>query len=52
MNWEDLSNNEPRINVHGSSEQLCQSMGKDVCYETVAFSIQLTLSDFQTLIKI
>lgn len=51
MNWEDLNDNEPGMNVHGSSERLCQSPGKDVCDETVTFSIQLTLSDFQTLIK-
>ena len=52
MNWEDLSNNEPGMNVHDASERLCQSPGKDVCDETLAFSIQLTLSDFQTRIKI
>jgi len=52
MNWEDLNNNGPGMKVRGSSERLCQSPGKDVCDETLAFSTQLTLFDFKTLIKI
>lgn len=46
MNWEDLSNTKPGMNVHSSSEQCWQSPGKDVCDETLAFSTQLTMSDF------
>lgn len=57
MNWDDLLD-EPGSSVVllSNSAHLQERMfvrkGKDVCDETRAFSTQLTLSDFQALIKI